>query len=93
MLYTEITYSFCSSIEHNGILQVCFGATICATFEAGLVWVYLALDCEGWGSEASKLYTFFVSSITSTVIPRLTSDPANEFFGWRRFLPLFFGLG
>ena len=39
MLYTEIIYSFWSSIENNGMLQVCFGATICATFEAGLVWV------------------------------------------------------
>jgi len=28
-----------------------------------------------------------------TVIPRLTSDPANEFFGQRRFFSLFFGLG
>jgi len=37
MLYTEIICSFCKSIEHNGILQVCFGAKICATFEAGLV--------------------------------------------------------
>ena len=27
------------------------------------------------------------------VIPRLTSDPANEFFGQRRFFSLFFGLG
>jgi hypothetical protein len=29
----------------------------------------------------------------STVIPRLTSDPGNEFFGQRRFFSLFFGLG
>ena len=30
---------------------------------------------------------------SSTVIPRLMSDPANEFFGYRRFFSLFFGLG
>jgi len=29
----------------------------------------------------------------TTVIPRLTSDPANEFFGKRRFFRCFFGLG
>jgi len=28
-----------------------------------------------------------------TVIPRLTSDPANELFGERKFFSLFFGLG
>ena len=66
MLYTEIIYSFCNSIEHNGTLRVCFGVTICATFEARLVWVWLALNCKVWGSEASKLYTFFVSSVTGT---------------------------
>ena len=52
----------------------------------------LPLIFHSWLVSLSSAYIYIYIYIC-TLIPRLTSDPANKFFGLQRFFSLFFGLG